>query len=81
VLSRRLPSLIYTFFFFVAIIMVLEKIVEGMFDGQVSAGSVDALERNAQWIEDEELKAAMLALVESLKTNDKGGYLRVCPRF
>jgi hypothetical protein len=39
---------------------------------QVSEESVDALERNAQWIEDEDLKAAMLSLVESLKTNDKG---------
>jgi hypothetical protein len=38
----------------------------------VSEESVDALERNAQWIEDEDLKAAMLSLVESLKTNDKG---------
>jgi len=35
---------------------------------QVSAESVEAIERNAQWIEDEELKAAMLSLVESLKT-------------
>jgi sRNA-binding carbon storage regulator CsrA len=34
---------------------------------QVSAESVDALERNAQWIEDEGLKAAMLSLAESLK--------------
>jgi hypothetical protein len=35
---------------------------------QVSAESVAALERNAQWIEDEDLKAAMLSLAESLKT-------------
>ena len=35
---------------------------------QVSAESVDALERNAQWIEDEDLKAALLSLAESLKT-------------
>ena len=35
---------------------------------QVSTASVDALERNAQWIEDEDLKAAMLSLAESLKT-------------
>jgi sRNA-binding carbon storage regulator CsrA len=34
---------------------------------QVSPESVDALERNAQWIEDEGLKAAMLSLAESLK--------------
>ena len=35
---------------------------------QVSAESVAALERNAQWIENEDLKAAMLSLAESLKT-------------
>jgi sRNA-binding carbon storage regulator CsrA len=35
---------------------------------QVSAESVEALRRNAQWIEDEDLKAAMLSLAESLKT-------------
>jgi hypothetical protein len=29
---------------------------------------VEALKRNAQWIEDEDLKAAMQSLVESLKT-------------
>jgi sRNA-binding carbon storage regulator CsrA len=34
---------------------------------QVSAESVEALKRNAQWIEDEDLKAAMLSLAESLK--------------
>ncbi len=32
-----------------------------------SAGSIDALERNAQWIDDDELRAAMLSLAESLK--------------
>jgi hypothetical protein len=36
---------------------------------QVSAESVEALRRNAQWIEDEELKAAMLSLAESLKSS------------
>ncbi len=35
---------------------------------QVSAESVEAIERNAQWIEDEDLRAAMLSLAESLKT-------------
>ena len=35
---------------------------------EVSAESVDSLERNAQWIEDENLRAAMLSLVDSLKT-------------
>jgi hypothetical protein len=34
---------------------------------QVSAESIEALKRNAQWIEDEGLKAAMLSLAESLK--------------
>ena len=36
---------------------------------QVSDESIAALERNAQWIEDEDLKAAMLSLAESLKTS------------
>jgi len=35
---------------------------------QVSAESIEAIRRNAEWIEDEELKAAMLSLAESLKT-------------
>jgi len=30
--------------------------------------SIEAIRRNAEWIEDEELKAAMLSLAESLKT-------------
>ena len=34
---------------------------------QVSAESVAALKRSAQWIEDENLKAAILSLAESLK--------------
>jgi hypothetical protein len=34
----------------------------------VSAESVAAIKRNAQWIENEDLKAAMLSLAESLKT-------------
>lgn len=34
---------------------------------QVSAKSIDALERNAKWIEDDDLKAAMLSLAKSLK--------------
>ncbi len=33
----------------------------------VSAESIDAIRRNAQWIEDEGLRAAMLSLAESLK--------------
>jgi hypothetical protein len=37
--------------------------------GQVSAESIEAIRRNAEWIEDEELKAAMLSLAESLKTD------------
>ena len=36
---------------------------------QVSAESIEALKRNAQWIEDEDLKAAMLSLAESLKSS------------
>ena len=36
---------------------------------QVSAESIEAIRRNAEWIEDEELKAAMLSLAESLKTD------------
>ena len=36
---------------------------------QVTAESVEAIKRNAQWIEDEDLKAAMLSLAESLKTS------------
>ena len=35
---------------------------------QVSAESIDALERNAKWIEDDDLKAALLSLAESLKS-------------
>jgi hypothetical protein len=34
---------------------------------KVSADSIDALERNAKWIEDDGLKAAILSLAESLK--------------
>lgn len=37
--------------------------------GQVSAESIEAIRRNAEWIEDEELKAAMLSLAESLKSD------------
>jgi hypothetical protein len=37
--------------------------------GQVSAESVEAIRRSAEWIEDEELKAAMLSLAESLKSD------------
>ena len=37
--------------------------------GQVSAESIEAIRRSAEWIEDEELKAAMLSLAESLKTD------------
>lgn len=36
---------------------------------QVSAESIEAIRRNAEWIEDEQLKAAMLSLAESLKTD------------
>ena len=36
---------------------------------QVSAESVEALKRSAQWIEDEDLKASILSLAESLKTS------------
>ena len=36
--------------------------------GQVSAESIEAIRRSAEWIEDEELKAAMLSLAESLKS-------------
>lgn len=35
---------------------------------KVSAESIDALERNAKWIEDDDLKAAMLSLAKSLKS-------------
>ena len=35
--------------------------------GQVSTESIEALRRNAQWIEDEDLRAAVLSLAESLK--------------
>ena len=34
---------------------------------KVSAESIDALERNAKWIEDDDLKAALLSLAQSLK--------------
>ncbi|MBT8437802.1 MAG: hypothetical protein KJP11_10545 [Gammaproteobacteria bacterium] len=36
---------------------------------QVSAESIEAIRRNAEWIENEELKAAMLSLVDSLKSD------------
>jgi hypothetical protein len=36
---------------------------------QVSAETIEAIRRNAEWIEDEELKAAMLSLAESLKSD------------
>ncbi len=35
----------------------------------VGTHSIEALEANAKWIEDEDLKAAMLSLAESLKSN------------
>ena len=34
---------------------------------RVSAKSIEALERNARWIEDEDLRSAMLELAQSLK--------------
>ena len=37
--------------------------------GQVSAESIESIRRNAEWIDDEELKAAMLSLAESLKND------------
>ncbi len=37
--------------------------------GQVSAESIEAITRSAEWIEDEQLKEAMLSLAESLKTD------------
>ncbi len=37
--------------------------------GQVSVESIEAIRRNAEWIEDEELKAALLSLAESLKSD------------
>ncbi len=37
--------------------------------GQVSAESIESIRRNAEWIEDEQLKAAMLSLAESLKSD------------
>ena len=36
--------------------------------GQATPESIEALQRSAQWIEDDELRAAMLSLAESLKT-------------
>jgi len=36
---------------------------------RVSAESVEALKRSAQWIEDEDLKASILSLADSLKTS------------
>ncbi|MBT8433731.1 MAG: hypothetical protein KJN95_03680 [Gammaproteobacteria bacterium] len=36
---------------------------------QVSAESIEAIRRNAEWIENEELKAAMLSLADSLKSD------------
>lgn len=35
---------------------------------QVNPESIEALQRNAQWIEDEDLRAAILSLAESLKS-------------
>ncbi len=35
--------------------------------GQVSPQSIEALQRNAQWIEDDDLRAAILSLAQSLK--------------
>ena len=35
---------------------------------EVSAESIDALERNARWIEDDDLKAALLSLAKCLKS-------------
>ncbi len=35
---------------------------------EVSADSIEAIERNAEWIEDEKLKTALLALAQSLKS-------------
>ena len=36
---------------------------------QVSDESIEAIRRNAEWIEDEELKAALLSLAKSLKAD------------
>ena len=36
---------------------------------EVGAESIKAIRRNAEWIEDEDLKAAMLSLAESLETD------------
>ncbi len=37
--------------------------------GQVSPESIEALQLNAQWIEDEDLRAAILSLAQSLKAD------------
>ncbi len=37
--------------------------------GQVTEESIEALQRNAQWIEDDDLRAAILSLAESLKAD------------
>ena len=36
---------------------------------EVSSQSINAIERNAKWIEDEDLRAAMLSLAQSLKSD------------
>ena len=36
---------------------------------EASAASVDAIRRNAEWIEDDELRASMLALADSMELN------------
>ena len=36
---------------------------------KVSPESIDAIERNAKWIEDEDLRSAMLSLAQSLKSD------------
>ena len=35
---------------------------------RVSAASIDALRRNAEWVEDEDLRAALLSLAQSMQT-------------
>ncbi|MDH3635037.1 MAG: DciA family protein [Gammaproteobacteria bacterium] len=50
-------------------LLKIDKIQTAREPRAVSAESIRAIRRNADWIEDEELKAALLSLAESLKAD------------
>ncbi len=51
-----------------SLLQLKQKPIEKRPPRQVSPNAVDAIKRNAEWIEDDQLKAAMLSLANSLKS-------------